>query len=78
MVDGPEAWRNSAAFAPLALPGERFTVIDFRPLRAYAHQGSIADLGDAWKSLLFRADAALIVRGGQTGSDTMTRPVPDR
>ncbi len=72
VVDGPEPWRNSATFAPLALPEARFTVIDFRPLRPYAHQGSIDNLSDAWKSLLFQADAALIVRGGRTGSYQVT------
>ena len=72
VVDGPEQWRNNSTFAPLALADARFTLIDFRPLRPYAHQGSIADLSDTWKSLLFQADAALIVRGGRTGSYRVT------
>jgi hypothetical protein len=74
VVDGPEQWRNSAAFGDLALPGETFTVIDFRPLRPYAHQGTIGELSAAWKLLFFGADAALIIRGGRTGSYTVTRP----
>lgn len=73
VVESPEQWRNSAAFGDLALPGETLTVVDFRPLRPYAHQGSIGELSATWKSLLFRADAALIIRGGRTGPYTVTR-----
>ncbi len=64
VIEGPDEWRNSSAFISLALPGEQFTLIDFRPLRPYAHQGMIAELSDVWKSLFFRADAALVIRGG--------------
>jgi len=78
VVDGPETWRNSGAFASFALPGERFTLIDFRPLRPYAHQGTIDGLTDAWKSLLFRADAALVIRGGRTGAYEVTRRASGR
>jgi len=73
VIEGPDQWRNSASFVPLALPGEQFTLIDFRPLRPYAHQNMIADLAEPWRSLLFRADAALIIRGGGTGSYAVTR-----
>lgn len=72
VIEGPDEWRNSSAFISLALPGEQFTLIDFRPLRPYAHQGMIAELSDVWKSLFFRADAALIIRGGGTGSYNIT------
>jgi hypothetical protein len=72
VIEGPDEWRNSSAFTSLALPGEQFTLIDFRPLRPYAHQGMIAELSDVWKSLFFRADAALVIRGGGTGSYDIT------
>lgn len=73
VVDGPEQWRNSKTFSPLAIPGAPFTIIDFRPLRPYAHQKKINGLTDAWIDRIFRIDAALIVRGGGTGSYSIVR-----
>lgn len=73
VIEGPESWRNNTGVLQrIALPSQ-FTVVDFRPLRPYAHQDRISNLSDAWKRLLFRADAALVIRGGKTGSYTITR-----
>lgn len=73
VVESPEAWRNIKG--PLAaIPGRApFTVVDFRPLRPLAHQKMIADMDENFRIRLYRADAALIIRGGRTGAYTMTR-----
>ncbi len=63
-----EQWRVNPDFAGRAIPGADFTIIDFRPLRARAHQNAIDGLTDVWKIRLFRYDAALVVRYGRTGS----------
>jgi len=67
VIDSPESWRNTGGALADAASGAPFTVIDFRSLRPYAHQNRISDLSDTWRLLLFRADAALIIRGGKTG-----------
>jgi hypothetical protein len=68
VVDGPENWRNTGGPLAAAAGPSQFTLVDFRPLRALAHQNSIAGLGDGLKDIIFRADAALLIRGGRTGS----------
>jgi hypothetical protein len=73
VVESPEAWRNTRGPLAAAAGEGQFTVVDLRPLRPYAHQGKIADLSDGYRRLIFRADAALIVRGGQTGSYDIAR-----
>ena len=73
VIEGPESWRNNTGVLQRIASPSQFTVVDFRPLRPHAHQGKISDLSDAWKRLLFRADAALIIRGGETGSYGISR-----
>ncbi|TFH36247.1 MAG: hypothetical protein E4G95_05955 [Bacteroidia bacterium] len=68
VIEGPEEWRNSGGVLAEVAGDAAFTLIDFRPLRAYANQNKIDKLSDGWKSLIFSTDAALIIRGGQTGS----------
>lgn len=67
VVGSPEGWRNTGGPLAAAAGEGTFTLIDLRPLRPLAHQGRIADLSEGLERLLFRADAALIVRGGRTG-----------
>lgn len=50
-----------------------FKEVDLRPLRPYAHQNKIFGLSETFRQLLFQADAALIIRGGKTGSYTIVR-----
>jgi len=71
VIDSPESWRNTGGVIAEAARSTAFTVFDFRELRRYAHQNKIANLTDDWKRLLFQADAALIIRGGRTGSYTV-------
>ncbi len=67
-VNSPDSWRNSGgAIARVADP-EGISLIDLRPLRSLAYQDGIAELGDAWRDLIFQADFLLIFGGGQTGS----------
>jgi hypothetical protein len=73
VVESPETWRNTGG--PLVdVAGQgRFTVVDFRPLRPYAHQNMIAELSEGFRRRLFQADAALIIRGGRTGGYSIVR-----
>ena len=73
VVESSESWRNSGDVLKAVAKTTPFTVVDFRPLRPFAHQGSIADLNESWKRLLFQTDAALIIRGGTTGAYTIVR-----
>lgn len=68
VVDSPEEWRNSGSPIARAAGGGVYTVLDLRPLRPLAHQNRIADLSDGLKQVLFMADAALVIRGGVTGT----------
>jgi hypothetical protein len=73
VVDSPESWRNSeSAIAAAAGPGT-YTLIDLRPLRALAHQKMITGLTEGATRVLFMADAALVIRGGRTGSYEMVK-----
>ena len=73
VVDGPEDWRNTGSAVAVAAGEETFTLVDFRPLRALAHQNRILGLSEGFKDTLFRVDAALIIRGGGTGSYEFVR-----
>jgi len=80
VVDGPEEWRNNRGPLAAVAREDTFTLVDLRPLRPYAHQGSIAGLSEGLKDLIFRADAALLVRGGATGEYRIVQgalPRPD-
>ena len=64
----PDKYRNIGGPLVEAASKKKFTIYDLRPLRPYAHQGSIKDLSDYYKQLIFSADAVLIIREGHTGS----------
>lgn len=51
----------------------QWTIIDFRPLRKYAHAKRIEDLSEGIKSLLFRVDALLVIGNARPGTYTLTR-----
>ncbi len=72
VTHSPEEWRNTRGPLATVVPEGVTAVIDFRPLRGPAHQNAIADLDDEFKATLFRADAALVISGGRTGSSTVT------
>ena len=73
VVESPEAWRNTSGPIADAVGASQFTVIDFRPLRPYAHQNKIEGLSDAFRQRLFQVDAALVIRGGTTGGYSVAR-----
>jgi len=73
VVDGPEDWRNTRSSVADGAGEETFTLVDFRPLRALAHQNNILGLSDGLKETIFRVDAALLIRGGSTGSYEFVR-----
>lgn len=68
VVDSPDAWRNSGGVIARVADPDGITVVDLRPLRPIAHRDGIADLGGAWRDLIFQADFLIIIGGGQTGS----------
>lgn len=68
VVDSPDAWRNSGGVVARVADPDGIIVVDLRPLRPVAHRDGIADLGGAWRDLIFQADFLIIVGGGQTGS----------
>lgn len=67
VIESPEAWRNTSGSLADAAGASQFTVIDFRPLRPYAHQGLIEGMSDGFRQRVFQVDAALVIRGGKTG-----------
>ncbi len=73
VIESPEAWRNTRGVIADAARATQFTVIDFRPLRPYAHQGLVEGLSDGLRQLMFQVDAALIIRGGETGEYSIAR-----
>ncbi len=62
-------------YVPLANAGstEHWTVIDFRPLRAYAAAGRIAGLNDELRSVIFGFDVGLLIGGGSRGTRELLR-----
>jgi hypothetical protein len=68
VVNSPDAWRNSGGVVERIADPSGVVVVDLRPLRPMAHANAIADLSDAWRRLIFRADFVLIIGGGRTGA----------
>jgi hypothetical protein len=68
VVNSPDAWRNSEGVVERIADPTGSVVVDLRPLRPLAHANAVADLSDAWRRLIFRADFLLIIGGGRTGS----------
>lgn len=62
---------NYKAMAKVA-PADKWTVIDFRPLRSYANAGKIKDLNPTIRQAIFGYDAALIIGGGAPGTYQLT------
>jgi hypothetical protein len=57
-------------FKPLAdaAPHDKWTVIDLRPLRNYAHAGKLTDLNPEMRRIIFGFDAVLMIGGGSPGT----------
>ena len=62
-------------YVPLANAGstEHWTVIDFRPLRAYAAAGRLDGLNDELRSVIFGFDVGLLIGGGSRGTHELLR-----
>ena len=74
VIDSSEAWRNSgSALGSLAGEGT-YTLIDLRPLRPLVHHERLAELPEVLRELIFRVDAALVIRGGHTGTYEVVKP----
>jgi hypothetical protein len=57
-------------FKPLAdaAPHDKWTVIDLRPLRNYAHAGKLTGLNPEMRRIIFGFDAVLMIGGGSPGT----------
>ncbi len=73
LVGDPDEWRNTKGPWVDVVNPDKWTIIDFRPLRKYAHAKRIEDLSEGIKSLLFRVDALLIIGNAKPGTYTLTR-----
>jgi hypothetical protein len=74
-ASGYSAWmpkdENFKAMVKVA-PTNRWTVIDFRPLRSYVSSGKVQDINDSMRHYIFAYDAALIIGGGAPGTYQLT------
>lgn len=73
VVESPEDWRNTKGPLAKISSNNLFTVVDFRPLRPFAHQNLITGLGDDFRRVLYQVDGALVIRGGRTGGYNIVR-----
>ena len=73
LLGDPDEWRNSKGPWVDVVNPDKWTIIDFRPLRKYAHAKRIEDLSEGIKNLLFRVDAILIIGNSRPGTYTLTR-----
>lgn len=62
-------------YVPLANAGstEHWTVIDFRPLRAYAAAGRLEGLNDELRRVIFGFDVGLLIGGGSRATHELLR-----
>ena len=62
-------------YVPLANAGstEHWTVIDFRPLRAYAAAGRLTGLNDELRNVIFGFDVGLLIGGGNRATRELLR-----
>lgn len=63
-----EDFKSIAKVAPI----DKWTIIDFRPLRGYANAGRIQDLNPRIRQAIFGYDAALIIGSGLPGTYHLT------
>lgn len=55
-----------------ATPTDRWTIVDFRPLRNFANAGKIQDLNPEMRRAIYSYDAALIIGGDSLGTFHLT------
>ncbi len=73
LLGDPDEWRNTKGPWVNVVNPDKWTIIDFRPLRKYAHAKRIEDLSEGIKALLFRVDALLVIGNARPGTYTLTR-----
>jgi len=73
LLGDPDEWRNTKGPWVDVVNPDKWTIIDFRPLRKYAHAKRIEDLSEGIKALLFRVDALLVIGNARPGTYTLTR-----
>lgn len=54
-----------------AVPKDKWTIVDLRPLRAYAHAGKLPELNPELRRAIFGFDAALFIGGASRGTYKM-------
>ena len=61
---------ESPEYLPLANAGSttRWTVVDLRPLRPFAHAGRLSSMSREMRALVFAYDAVLLIGGGTRGT----------
>jgi len=73
LLDDPDEWRNTKGPWVDVVNPDKWTIIDFRPLRKYAHAKRIEDLSEGIKGLLFRVDALLVIGNARPGTYNLTK-----
>ena len=53
-------------------PTDKWTIIDFRPLRSYVSAGKVQDINDTMRQAILSYDAALVIGGGSPGTYQLT------
>jgi hypothetical protein len=73
LLGDPDEWRNTKDPWVDVVNPDKWTIIDFRPLRKYAHAKRIEALSEGIKALLFRVDALLVIGNARPGTYTLTK-----
>jgi hypothetical protein len=74
-TSGDYSWiHEDEDYKPLAKVSstDKWTVIDFRPLRKYAHAGRIENLRPEMRRIIFAFDAALLIGSVSPGTFKLT------